>query len=119
MMVIVFRSRLTPEAGADYATTSDRMFALAKESEGFVDMRSYVSEDGERLTLVWWKDAETLSRWRSDGRHREAQETGRSRWYACYDMDVAEVVRESHFRRPGPTGAAATQADGVRERAGE
>ena len=116
MMVIVFRSRLTPEAGADYATTSDRMFALAKESEGFVDMRSYVSEDGERLTLVWWKDAETLSRWRSDGRHREAQETGRTRWYAYYDMDVAEVVRESHFRRPDPADELVAEGGEVRER---
>ncbi len=105
MIVILFRSRLTSQAADGYGEMSDRMFALARASAGFVDMRSYVSEDGERLTLVWWRDLETLSRWRRDERHREAQETGRARWYEHYDMEVAEVVRESHFRRPAESGA--------------
>jgi heme-degrading monooxygenase HmoA len=65
-----------------------------------VDVKSYTGEDGERLTIVWWKDAETLRRWREDPRHRVAQETGRRLWYEYYAMEVAEVVRESRFTRP-------------------
>ena len=106
MVVILFRSRLTAAAGEDYAAMNARMEEYARASPGFVDVKSYTSEDGERLTIVWWKDAETLRRWREDPRHRVAQETGRRLWYEYYEMEVAEVIRESRFTRPA--GAAAT-----------
>jgi heme-degrading monooxygenase HmoA len=60
---------------------------------GFVDVKSYMANDGERLMLVWWRDEETLKAWREHARHRVAQRTGRDHWYQYYRMDVAEVVR--------------------------
>jgi heme-degrading monooxygenase HmoA len=35
------------------------------------------ADDGERLTVVWWEDEETLKAWREQVRHRVAQQTGR------------------------------------------
>jgi heme-degrading monooxygenase HmoA len=101
MIVILFRSKLTAAAGKDYDAMSERMLDLARSAPGFVEMRSYKAEDGERLTVVRWKDHETLKAWREDLRHREAQEKGRERWYEYYAMEIAEVVRESRFVRPG------------------
>ena len=103
MMIILFRSRLTEAAGADYAAMDAELSALVQEAPGFVAAKSYLAADGERLTVVWWRDAESLRRWRELPRHREAQATGRARWYEWYSMDVAEVVRESRFER-GPGG---------------
>jgi len=99
MIVILFRSKLTAAAGADYAEMDARMFEKATAAEGFVAVKGFRADDGERLTVVWWKDAESLSRWRNDPEHRIAQETGRERWYQYYAMEVAEVIRESHFAR--------------------
>ena len=56
--------------------------------------------DGERLTLVWWQDEETLAAWRTDARHLVAQRAGRERWYEYYRLEVAEVKRSAHFDRP-------------------
>ena len=99
MFVVVFRSRLTENAGADFDEMSDRMLALAKAipDSGFVDLRTYVAADGERLAVVWWRDRETLDLWRHDLQHRTAQRLGRERWYTFYEIDVAEVVRHSAF----------------------
>jgi len=99
MIVILFRSKLTPDAGADYAAMDEKMFARASAAPGFIAVKSFRADDGERLTIVWWNDAESLARWRNDPEHRVAQETGRARWYAYYDMEVAEVLRESHWVR--------------------
>jgi heme-degrading monooxygenase HmoA len=99
MMVILFRSRLTDVAGDDYAAMSAAMDAHARTFPGFVDVKSYKSEDGERLTVVWWQDEQTLKAWASDAKHRFAQQTGRERWYRYYRMDVAEIVRVSNFDR--------------------
>ncbi len=84
MIVILFRSRLTPEAGADYAAMQDRMDELARAAPGFVDVKAYTAEDGERLTVVRWKDLDTLRQWREDPRHQAAQEMGRKLWYEVY-----------------------------------
>jgi heme-degrading monooxygenase HmoA len=100
MMLILFRSKLTPTAGDDYARMADEMDAHARTFPGFVDVRSFTADDGERLTVVWWQDEATLRAWATDARHRVAQATGRREWYEYYQMDVAEIVRVSNFTRP-------------------
>ena len=101
MLVILFRSRLTAEAGDDYHGMADAMFAHARTFAGFVDVKSFTADDGERLTVVWWQDEATLKVWATDAKHRAAQQAGRDRWYEYYRMDVAEIVRVSNFDRAG------------------
>src|SRR5215471_19299 len=101
MLVILFRSRLTEAAGADYVAMDEELEGIARAAPGFVDLKSYTAADGERLTVVHWQDAETLRAWREHARHREAQRAGRARWYAEYHIEVAEHVRESQFTRAG------------------
>jgi heme-degrading monooxygenase HmoA len=97
MMVILFRSKLTDTAGDDYVRMADEMEAHARSFPGFVDVKAFEAEDGERLTVVWWQDEETLRAWATDAQHRAAQQTGRARWYQCYKMEVATIVRTSNF----------------------
>jgi len=99
MIVVLFRSRLSEEAGEEYVAMDQMLGEKARQAPGFVDVKSFTAADGERLTIVRWKDLETLRQWREDPAHRVAQETGRRLWYRSYDMEVAEVVRESRFRR--------------------
>ena len=100
MLVVLFRSKLVAEPEG-YAEMAQEMETLARSMPGFVDVKSYKSEDGERLTIVWWEDEETLRAWRTHARHLVAQQSGRERWYEYYDMDVAEIVRRKRFDRPG------------------
>ena len=100
MMLILFRSKLTETAGDDYARMAAEMDAHARTFPGFVDVKSFTAEDGERLTVVWWQDEETLRVWATDARHRVAQTTGRREWYEYYKMDVAQIVRVKNFQRP-------------------
>ena len=99
MIVVLFFSRLTPEAGEEYVATDQYLSEKVKTAPGFVKVKSFTAADGERLTVVWWKDAETLRAWREDPEHRAAQAKGRALWYRYYDMEVAEIVRESHHAR--------------------
>jgi heme-degrading monooxygenase HmoA len=99
MIVVLFRSRLTPEAGQDYQEMASEMYASAKDIPGFVDFKSFKADDGERISIVWWRDHETMALWRNHPRHRVAQQAGRAKWYEYYKIEVAEVVRESAFER--------------------
>jgi heme-degrading monooxygenase HmoA len=97
MVVTLFRSRLTAQAGNDYSATAAEMLERAKTYPGFVAMKSFTADDGERLTVVWWESDELLAAWRKDARHVEAQKKGRERWYHYYHLEVANVVREHQF----------------------
>jgi heme-degrading monooxygenase HmoA len=99
MVVVVFRSRLTSEAGEDYSVMAAEMLATAQEMPGFVEFKSFKSDDGERVSLVYWQDHETIAAWRNHPRHRIAQNTGRAKWYAEFRLEVADIVRESKFER--------------------
>jgi len=70
-----------------------------RQNPGFIDVKSYTAADGERLTVVWWRDEESLAEWRNLMRHREAQNTGRQKWYEYYNVDVATITRSRSFVR--------------------
>jgi heme-degrading monooxygenase HmoA len=100
VLVILFRSKLTAEAGSDYLDKAEEILAHAKTQPGFVDYKQYLSADGERLTVVRWKDEATLEGWRTDAKHRAAKKLGRERCYADYHIEIARVLHESRFERP-------------------
>jgi heme-degrading monooxygenase HmoA len=99
MVVVVFRSRLTAEAGDDYSEMATEMLATAKEMPGFVEFKSFKADDGERVSLVYWQDHETMAAWRNHPRHRIAQNAGRAKWYGYFRLEVADIVRETKFDR--------------------
>jgi heme-degrading monooxygenase HmoA len=99
MVVTLFRSRLTEQAGDDYRAMSGELLERAKTYAGFVAMKSFKADDGERLTVVWWENDELHAAWRQDEHHREAQKKGRERWYHYYHIEVATVLREHQFVR--------------------
>jgi heme-degrading monooxygenase HmoA len=105
MMVVLFRSKLV-DAPEGYEETAQEMLDLAKTMPGFIDVKAFKADDGERLTLVWWENEEGLKVWRENARHRIAQRLGREKWYEYYKIEVAEVVRKNAFERK--TAATAT-----------
>jgi len=99
MVVVIFRSRLSAEAGEDYSEMAVEMLASAKEMPGFVEFKSFKADDGERVSLVYWQDHETMAAWRNHPRHRVAQADGRSKWYSSFRLEVTDLVRETKFER--------------------
>ena len=98
MIVVLFRSKLV-DVPDGYAEMAQEMLDLARTMPGFIDVKAFKAEDGERLTLVWWENEEGLKVWRENARHRVAQRLGRERWYEYYKIEVAEVVRKGVFER--------------------
>jgi heme-degrading monooxygenase HmoA len=96
-VVTVFRSRLRPESVDQYHETAARILELARTMPGFVDFKSFAADDGERVSIVTFASRETHLAWRHHPEHRAAQQMGRDRFYASYDISVGDVTGESHF----------------------
>jgi heme-degrading monooxygenase HmoA len=101
-MVTVFRSRLRADAGDDYSQTADEMEARARAMPGFVDFKTFVAADGERVSLAVFDSPESHEAWRDDPVHGAAQRQGRADWYAEYHILVAELAHEHRWFRSRP-----------------
>src|SRR5918996_6160460 len=91
-VVTVFRSRLRPEALDEYGPRAAEMVALAKTMPGLVDVKGFTAEDGERVTLVTFADAESQRAWREDPPHPRAPHHGRHPVYAEVSIPVCDCT---------------------------
>ena len=96
-VVTVFRSRLRPENEASYAEEAARIHSLAATMPGLVDVKAFLSEDGERVTLVTFSDQATHEAWRDQSDHLVAQSRGRGEFYSEYSLQVCSTVRVRSF----------------------
>ncbi|SDJ01290.1 Heme-degrading monooxygenase HmoA [Pseudomonas delhiensis] len=97
---VIFTSLRTPlEAG--YAEAAERMVELAAAQPGFLGVESARGEDGLGITVSYWKDEDSIRRWREHAEHRLARDAGRQNWYERFAVRVAKVERAYGFERKG------------------
>ncbi|MGH7440777.1 MAG: antibiotic biosynthesis monooxygenase family protein [Gemmatimonadales bacterium] len=101
MVVTIFRSRLRSEHKAEYVEVGRRMFELASAMPGFVAFKTFVADDGERVSIVEFDSQESHDAWRNHPDHRVAQGLGREKFYADYRIQVCTGVRTRDFRFDG------------------
>jgi heme-degrading monooxygenase HmoA len=97
MILVAFRSRIRPAFVDEIIAMAAELQALVRSIPGFIEYKEFLAEDGEGLALVLFEDAESLSAWRDNPRHREAMMLGYERWMSSYDISVCEVNR--HYTR--------------------
>ena len=98
MIITVFRSRLVPGVDAEYGTLATEMSRLASSMPGFVSEKTFVADDGERVTIVLFADAASQQAWRDHPAHRRAQERGRTALYSEYSVYSASVTYSASLR---------------------
>jgi heme-degrading monooxygenase HmoA len=100
-VVTVFRSRLRPGVEEEFHLLAARIEARARATPGFVDFKTFTAPDGERVSVVVFDSPRSHDAWRDDPEHRAAQELGRERFYAEYDITVADQRRRRRFGAAG------------------
>lgn len=100
MLVTIFRSRLDPAQATQYQIVATRMKELASEMPGFVSFKTFVAEDGERLSMVVFDSVENQKAWRQHPEHREAQRLGWQPFYSEFSVLVCENPRVVSKGRP-------------------
>jgi heme-degrading monooxygenase HmoA len=98
MIVTVFRSRLRPGVGDEYRAMVRRMVELAETMPGYISHKDFTAEDGERVTIVEFANAEGQRAWQTNPEHRTAQKLARDKYYTEYHIQVCTLDRESKFK---------------------
>lgn len=85
----VIFSSIRTEVEDGYAEMADLMVELASKQEGFLGVESARQEVG--ITVSYWKDLESIRKWKQHSEHLVAQKKGRSEWYKHYKTRIAKV----------------------------
>ncbi|WBF66737.1 antibiotic biosynthesis monooxygenase [Desulfovibrio subterraneus] len=91
---VIFTSVRT-EGDNGYAEMAGRLAELAMNQPGFLGADS--ARSGLGITVSYWKDMESIRRWKAQADHAAAQRTGQEMWYASYSLRIAKVEKEVHF----------------------
>jgi heme-degrading monooxygenase HmoA len=91
---VIFTSTRT-EIEEGYSEMASKMEDLARIQEGFLGVESARSDIG--ITVSYWKNLESITKWKQNLDHLDAQKKGVSKWYEKYTVRIALVEREYSF----------------------
>jgi heme-degrading monooxygenase HmoA len=79
---------------AEHEAMGEKMVALAMQQDGFLGFEySPETPDGFSLSVSYWRDEDSIRRWKAHAEHLVAQKLGKDKWYPAYAIKVARVER--------------------------
>lgn len=93
---VIFTSIRT-EGDHGYTEMAAKMVELASKQDGFLGVESARNEIG--VTVSYWRDLESIRKWRENSDHTIAREKGRKEWYHTFKVRIAKVESDYVFER--------------------
>jgi heme-degrading monooxygenase HmoA len=93
---VIFTSART-DGDNGYAEMADRMVELAGQPDGLLGVGSARNEVG--ITVSYWRDLESIQKWKENSEHVIAREKGREEWYNSFHLRITKVKSDYLFRK--------------------
>jgi heme-degrading monooxygenase HmoA len=96
MFVVVFEVEPKEGREQDYLDLAAALKPEVEQIDGFISVERFKSmaRPGRLVSVSYWRDEESVKRWREHNRHHLAQLSGRGQIFADYRITVAEVERQ-------------------------
>jgi heme-degrading monooxygenase HmoA len=78
-----------------YSKMADRMEELAFQQDGFLGYESAREDLG--ITVSYWRDEESIKKWKDNLEHQTAQKIGKELWYKQFKVRISKVERDYEF----------------------
>lgn len=93
----VIFSSIRTDGDNGYSEMADLMVDLAKHQDGFLGVESARNELG--ITVSYWRDLDSIKKWKNNAKHSMAREKGRNIWYKNFKTRIAKVERDYGFEK--------------------
>jgi heme-degrading monooxygenase HmoA len=96
MIAVIFEVWPGEARRQDYFAIAATLKSELERIDGFISVERFVSlaDETKILSLSFWRDEESVERWRTHLEHRAAQRSGRSGVFRDYRLRVASVMRD-------------------------
>lgn len=93
----VIFSSIRTEGDNGYAEMGNRMIELASVQDGFLGVESVREKLG--ITVSFWKDLESIKKWKENTEHACARKRGKTDWYETFKVRIAKVEKDYEFEK--------------------
>ncbi|MSP96107.1 MAG: antibiotic biosynthesis monooxygenase [Betaproteobacteria bacterium] len=96
MITVIFEFTPAPGCFPDYMALVETLKPELAKAEGFISLERFesITTPGKFVSLQFWRDEESVTKWRNVQKHREAQKQGRGGIFASYRLRIAGVIRD-------------------------
>lgn len=96
MIAVIFEAWPRTDQYQRYLDLAAELRPLLADLEGFISIERFqsLSEPGKLLSLSFWRDEDSIQRWRQLEQHRMAQAAGRNQVFEDYRLRIAHVLRD-------------------------
>ncbi|HSD55303.1 MAG TPA: antibiotic biosynthesis monooxygenase [Burkholderiales bacterium] len=96
MIAVIFEVTPAPGRREEYLDLAASLRPALERIDGFISIERFASltNEGKVLSLSFWRDEESVRRWRELEGHRAAQARGRAGVFTDYRLRVAGVLRD-------------------------
>jgi heme-degrading monooxygenase HmoA len=88
---VIFTS-LRTHGDDGYAIMATKMVELAAQQPGYLGIES--ARENLGITVSYWSDLESIKNWKANLDHKQAQLSGREKWYSSYKVRISKVERD-------------------------
>jgi len=99
MFSVLFEVHPKPDQRDAYLGYAKMLRPELEQVEGFIDNIRYrsLTREGWILSLSGWRDEKALVRWRTQVKHHEIQERGRSEVFLDYHLRVGQITHDTRL----------------------
>ncbi len=103
MIAVIFEFTAADGRFTDYQQLAEGLGEEVRKSDGFISLERFesITSKGKFLSLQFWRDEESVRKWRNLQKHREAQAKGRGGIFSEYRLRVCNVLRDYTMRTRG------------------
>ena len=96
MIAVIFEFTAAEGRFPDYKRLAEGLGEDVAKSDGFISIERFqsISDPARFVSLSFWRDEESVRRWRNLQKHREAQAKGRGGIFSAYRLRVCQVLRD-------------------------
>jgi heme-degrading monooxygenase HmoA len=96
MIAVIFEFTPGEDRFADYKQLAEGLSEEVRNFDGFISIERFesITSKGKFVSLSFWRDEESVRKWRNVQKHREAQKKGRAGVFKSYRLRIAQVIRD-------------------------
>jgi len=96
MIAVIFEFSAAEGRFADYKRLADGLNEEVRKFDGFISIERFqsIADPARFVSLSFWRDEESVRKWRNLQKHREAQAKGRGGIFSGYRLRICQVLRD-------------------------
>lgn len=96
MYAVIFKAEIN-KLDNSYYKTAKKMKEIAVNEYNCLEFSSCI-EDNYEIAISYWPDKESITAWKNNPEHQQAQKQGKRKWYKSYQVQVVEILNQYNNR---------------------